>query len=273
MSLAGIGDVAADHDVVDIADAVRADGDRAQAVRHDVGHAPGGGGWRGRGRRLRRRRSVNRGTASPIGSPTSIAAWMAAPRATTSSTFTPVRGGLPDICETYDRTIGIRVEPPTRSTPSSRGQVRSGLAEGLLGQAARAVHEREGHRLELRPGQLEAPPLGAELEGDPRRRSLGERPLGLLAADQDLVEGHGVVERVEPGLGREPLGEERGDPIVPVLAAEVVVAGRGEDDDLLGRDPRHGDVEGAAAQVVDQDGLVDARPSAARRPGPRRSAR
>ncbi len=44
--------------------------------------------------------SVNRGTASPIASPTSRAAWMAAPSATTSSTLTPARGGLPDICET-----------------------------------------------------------------------------------------------------------------------------------------------------------------------------
>ena len=99
-------------------------------------------------------------------------------------------------------------------------------------------------------------PLGAKLERDPRRGPLGEGPLGLLAADEDLVERDRVVERVEAGLGGELLGQERGDPVVPVLAPQVVVAGGGQDDDVLRGDPRHGHVEGAAAQVVDEHRLV-----------------
>ena len=113
----------------------------------------------------------------------------------------------------------------------------------------------------------------AELEGDPGRGPLGEGPLGLLAADEHLVQRHGIVERIEAGLGGELLGEERGDPVVPVLAAQVVVAGRGQDDDVLGGDPGDGHVERAAAQVVDQHGLARPRPSESVGERRRRSAR
>ncbi len=55
--------------------------------------------------------------------PVSIAALRAAPRATTSSTLTPDRGSCPAISRTNDRTIGIRVEPPTSRTPARLPQV------------------------------------------------------------------------------------------------------------------------------------------------------
>src|SRR5271157_5405126 len=200
--------------------------------------------------------SVNFGSASPIGWPTSMAAWMAAPRATTSSTLTPVRGGLPAISVTYERTMGMRVDPPTSSTPSRLCQ--SSRASPRASSVRRRVrsHEGERHGLELRPGKLEALSPRAELQGDPGRRPLREGPLGLLAAKQDLVERDRVVERIEAGLGGELLGQERGDPVVPVLAAQVMVAGGGQHCDVLGRDPGHGHVEGASAQVVDEDGLA-----------------
>ena len=44
-----------------------------------------------------------------------------------------------------------------------------GLAECFLGEPASAVHEREGHRLEFGPRQLERAPFGAELKRDSRR--------------------------------------------------------------------------------------------------------
>ena len=130
------------------------------------------------------------------------------------------------------------------------------LAQGFLGQPPGAVHEGERHGLELRPGKLEALSPRTELQGDPGRRPLREGPLGLLAAQQNLVERDRVVERIEAGLGGELLGQERGDPVVPVLAAQVVVAGSGQHRDVLGCNPGDGHVEGAAAQVVDQDGLA-----------------
>ena len=86
---------------------------------------------------------VNLGRASPIVSPTSMAAWIAAPRATTSSTFTPVRGGLPDISVTYERTIGIRVDPPTRSTPSRLCQVS--FASSRASSVSRRVRSMRGN--------------------------------------------------------------------------------------------------------------------------------
>jgi len=205
--------------------------------------------------------------------PTSIAAWITAPSATTSSTLTPARGGRA-------HHLG-HVRPDhrhPRRAPHEQDAVQVAprplrLAERLLGQAAGPVHQREGHGLELGAGQLVAAPLRPELEGDPRRGPLGEQPLRLLAADEHLVERDRVVEGIDPGVGGELLGEEGGDPVVPVLAAEVVVARRGQDGELVGRDAGDGHVEGAAAEVVDEHGLRRARTSAGRRPARRRSAR
>ena len=49
-------------------------------------------------------------------SPFSTPAWTAAPMATTSSGLTPLWGSLPVICWTSSWTAGIRVDPPTRTT-------------------------------------------------------------------------------------------------------------------------------------------------------------
>ena len=85
---------------------------------------------------------------------------------------------------------------------------------------------------------------------------IGECPLRPLGAVEQLVQRDGVVQRVDAGISGELLGQEGGDPVVPVLAAEVVVAGRGQHGDLFGRDPGDGHVERAAAEVVDQDRLI-----------------
>ena len=200
--------------------------------------------------------SVNWGSASPIGWPTSMAAWMAAPRATTSSTLTPVRGGLPAISVTYERTMGMRVDPPTSSTPSrlcqsSRASPRASSVRrrvrSMSGNVMASNSDRDSSKLCRRE------PSWRVIRVDVR----SERAhLACSLRTQNLVERDRVVERVEAGLGGELLGQERGDPVVPVLAAQVVVAGGGQDRDLLGRDPGDGHVEGAAAQVVDQDGLA-----------------
>ena len=245
-------------DVVDVARGVGADGDRAQAVRHHVGHAAGrragGAGACAAGPPAA---SVNLGTASPIGWPTSMAAWMAAPSATTSSTFTPVRGGLPAI----SRDVGADHRHPRRAADQRarrRAACQVSPASPRASSVSRRVRSMSGNVIASNSARVSSKPLRwvPSWSVIARRGPLGEGPLGLLAADEDLVERDGVVERVEPRLGGELLGQERGDPVVPVLAPQVVVAGGGQDGDILGRDPRHGHVERAAAQVVDQHRLV-----------------
>ena len=58
------------------------------------------------------------------------------------------------------------------------------------------------------------------------------------------------------GLGPELLGEVHHDRLVPEHAAQAVVAAGADDADQPVLDLDHRDVERAAAQVVDQDGLV-----------------
>jgi hypothetical protein len=53
------------------------------------------------------------------GVPDRMSAWIAAPRATTSSGSMSVSGGRPNSFSANARTAGIRVEPPTITTPSS----------------------------------------------------------------------------------------------------------------------------------------------------------
>ena len=67
--------------------------------------------------RLRGVTSSNNMSVSLV--PASKAAWRAAPTATTSSGFTSIKGSRPKNSRTNLRTSGIRVEPPTRITPSS----------------------------------------------------------------------------------------------------------------------------------------------------------
>jgi hypothetical protein len=56
------------------------------------------------------------------------AAWTAAPSATAWSGLAPASGGRPDMRSIQSRTIAMRVEPPTGSTPSISLQVRPASA-------------------------------------------------------------------------------------------------------------------------------------------------
>ena len=73
-------------------------------------------------------------------SPLKTPPWIAAPKATTSSGFTPLEGSLPKKAFTASTTAGILVEPPTKITssislldnPAALRAVAQGLIERLI---------------------------------------------------------------------------------------------------------------------------------------------
>ena len=83
-------------------------------------------------------------------SPESTPAWTAAPMATTSSGFTPCCGSLPKKLLDVSCTIGMRVEPPTRTTSSiSFGLLLRVGQAFLVGSSVRWTRSSH-HLLELR---------------------------------------------------------------------------------------------------------------------------
>ncbi|ELY54131.1 NAD-specific glutamate dehydrogenase [Natronococcus amylolyticus DSM 10524] len=140
--------------------------------------------------------------------------------------------------------------------------VVAGVLEGLLGRLDGALDEVLGEALELRAGQrvleVDGTVVGRsnERQVDVRLLSTTELDLGLLGGVFQPLEGLAVLAEVDPVFGLELLGEVVDDRFVPVVAPEVVVpVGR---DDLVDAPAQieDGDVERAATEVVDEDGLV-----------------
>ena len=88
-----------------------------------------------------------------------------------------------------------------------------------------------------------------------RDRLVRERFLGGLDGAQDAAPGDERSAQVDAVLLLEPIADVVEQQLIEVVAAElgVAVAGEDLDDALLDLDDR--DVEGAAAQVVDQQPL------------------
>ncbi len=86
----------------------------------------------------------------------------------------------------------------------------------------------------------------------------GQRLLGLLGHRQQVLRAVTVVQRVAGlRLLRDELGRQvRGELVIPVGATQLVVAVGGDHLDLLRRELDNRHVEGAAAEVVDQHGLL-----------------
>jgi hypothetical protein len=126
----------------------------------------------------------------------------------------------------------------------------------------RALDEVGDEGFELRAGELEREVLRAgSVGGDEGQVDLGfdrarERDLGLLRLFLETLKSHLVLGEVDPGVLLELRDDPLHDLLVDVVAAEVGVAVGGLDlDDALPHF-EDGDVEGAAAEVVDRDGLV-----------------
>ena len=79
--------------------------------------------------------------------------------------------------------------------------------------------------------------------------------LGLLGGLTQPLHGHLVLGQVDAAGALELVDQPLDDAVVPVVATEVVVTGGGADLDHALADLQQRDVEGAATEVEDQDGL------------------
>ena len=195
-------------------------------------------------------------------SPLSTPAWTEAPMATTSSGLTPLWGSLPVMPLTRSATAGIRVEPPTMIDVVDVLGLEAGVGDGLLERAAAALEQVGGELLELGPAQrvveVQRARVGGGDEGQVDLGLLGggQLHLGLLGGLLEALLGHLVLGQVHAVVALEGLDQPVDDPLVPVVAAEVGVAVGGLDLEDALADVEEGDVEGAAAEVEHQDGLV-----------------
>ena len=132
------------------------------------------------------------------------------------------------------------------------------LREAGAGEVEGAAQERGRHLLQLGAGEPHG--RAGAVVGDDHVGALGvgELVLGPLGGEHERLGARGVVEGVlgVGVLGAELAGEVQRDPLVPVGAAELVVALHGEHRDAPVGQLDHGGVERAAAEVVDKHGLV-----------------
>ncbi len=196
-------------------------------------------------------------------SPRSTPAWMAAPMATTSSGLTPRCGSLPTTSRTLSCTAGMRVMPPTRITSSISARREAGVAERLLRRADGALDQvadelgqlraRERQVEVLRPGGVG----GDERQVDVRAPASEESSiLAFSAASYRRCSASRSALRSMPWSRLNSADHPVDDRLVEVVAAEVVVAGRRLHlEDAVG-ELEHRHVEGAAAEVEDEDGAL-----------------
>ena len=142
------------------------------------------------------------------------------------------------------------------------GELDVGVLDRGLERALAAVEQVLRHALELGPGQRHVQVQRAVRAGrdvgqvDARGGRRGQLDLGLLGGLAQTLQGHLVRAQVDAVLAAERLDQVVDDPLVPVVAAQVVVTGGRLDLDDAVAQLEQRDVEGAAAEVEDQDGLL-----------------
>ena len=151
----------------------------------------------------------------------------------------------------------MRVEPPTRTTSSICSGFRSGIFHGLLAGADGAIDDGLNQLFVLLARDLAAIVLAAgefdvELDGGFGR----ERDLGVDDGFADGLHGFGVAAKVEIEVAANVVEGDRDQQVVDVVAAEMRVAVGGDDFEDSVVQLEDGDVEGAAAEIVDGDDAV-----------------
>ena len=146
------------------------------------------------------------------------------------------------------------------------GNLDPGLGDHVLERLLGALEQISGQFLELRTGQLLVQ-VHRSVRGDREvlQRDVGaggrgEFLLGLLGSFAQTLQRDLVLGQVD-ALDLELVQQVVDDPLIPVVAAQAVVAGRGADLDrgetvVVLADFQQRDVEGAATEVEDQDEFV-----------------
>ncbi|ADI04037.1 putative NAD-specific glutamate dehydrogenase [Streptomyces bingchenggensis BCW-1] len=175
----------------------------------------------------------------------------------------PGHGGHPGRAADQDHMVDI-------------GHLDPGILDRLVERPLATVQQILGQLLELGAGQLLVQVQRAlvgrrdvgQVDGGLGRG--GQLDLRLLRRFAQPLQRHLVLGQVDPVPALEPGDEVVDDPLVPVVAAEVGVAVGGLDLDDPLADLQQRDIEGAAAEVEDQDGLVVLLVQAIRQGGGRR---
>ena len=140
--------------------------------------------------------------------------------------------------------------------------LQASVLQRLLHRLLAAVEQILGDTLELGAGQRVVKMLraggvgGDEGQVDVGLRGGGQLHLRLLGRFLQTLQGHGVLTQIDAVLGLELVGHPVDDALIPVVAAQVVVASGGGHLEHAVAELQHGHVEGAAAQVEDEDLLV-----------------
>jgi hypothetical protein len=194
-------------------------------------------------------------------SPLSTPAWTAAPMATTSSGLTPLWGSLP----VSSGPAPGRPGSGWTHRPAPRGRCRTlepGVLDGLLERARQASTRSAVSSLNLARVSLTSRCLGpsevAVMKGRLIWVSCTEDSsiLAFSAASFRRCMAILSVDRSTPSVSLNVLTSQSMTLLVPVVATELGVARGGLDLEDAVADLEHRDVEGAAAEVEDQDGLV-----------------
>jgi hypothetical protein len=156
------------------------------------------------------------------------------------------------------------MDAPAATTSSGlMSRFLAGVLQGVLDRDHGARHQVGDHGLQLLPGHGGLQVLGAGgTLGDEGQAHLhpvqgGQLALGLFRGFLEPLEGHAVLGQVDPGGGAEVVHQPLQDGLVEVLAAQEGVAAGGQHFEHAVVHLHDGEVEGAAAEVVDGQDLPD----------------